>query len=448
MEHGKLKHLEQNIKLLKTAQYWQESEIRQYQTKKFLDLVKFSYHHVPFYRELYDAWDLDIYAFNCLEDLERLPMVTKQMIKDMDISYIDSVFDPTTISYMTTGGSTGNPFKIYMNEETRSLLHANTYFYMNMAGFTFENSRNIRLHGDIFTQDEIDNGRYYRIQNGRTLVLSSNHINEDTARIFVDQMNGFDPDYIHAFPSSLAILTICIKRLGLKPVISPKAIFCDCECLYGYQKDLFKEVFNCKVYNIYGHTEGSVFGINCPESDLIHINPVIGLFELTDSSGNPVSQEGAQGEIVVTGFANRVVPFIRYKTEDIGTFTTQTCSCRRNWTTIKAVEGRKQDYIVDKNGSVISLTPTLFDYNIDWTGVDRFQVHQTEIGKLDIHLQINPKFNRRAKDIQAVILSKLKISFGNTFQITSTLVEEIGFTPKGKYRYLEQSLDLGALWQI
>ena len=48
---------------------------------------------------------------------------------------------------------------------------------------------------------------------------------------------------------------------------------------------------------------------------------------------------------------------------------------------LKKIEGREQDYIVNKNKELIPAAPLLFDYNINWSGVEKFQIEQKEIGK-------------------------------------------------------------------
>lgn len=444
MEHGELSQLEQNVKFLKDVQFNSEKEIDEYQNEKFLRVVKRAYEVSPFYKSLYDSKGVDINEIQSLDDIEKLPTVDKEMMRGMDLSYIDGLGQD--ISYMTTGGSTGNPFKIFMDESFRSLNHANTYFYLSIAGFEISKTKNVRLHGDLFDEKQISKGETYRVQNDRTLVLSSNHISEENARIYLEQINEFKPDYIHAFPSALSLFSNYIEKLGLKIEVPIKAIFSDCECLYEHQKKQFERLFKCKIFNVYGHTEGSVFGVNCPESDIIHINPFVGHFELIGEDGKPVTKEGERGEIVVTGFNNLIMPFIRYKTGDIGIHTNDKCTCGRNWKFIRNVEGRKQDYVIDNTKTVVPLAPTLFDYNIDWTGVDRFQVIQDKPGFLDVNIILDSNSQLNNEKFEQKLSETFERYFGKRFEIKVTIVDEIQFTHRGKYRYLKQNLDIDSYW--
>ena len=54
------------------------------------------------------------------------------------------------------------------------------------------------------------------------------------------------------------------------------------------------------------------------------------LIEFVDEAGEYVSS-GEQGEIVVTGFLNHVMPLIRYRIGDVGVPTDEKCACGRSW---------------------------------------------------------------------------------------------------------------------
>ena len=69
-------------------------------------------------------------------------------------------------------------------------------------------------------------------------------------------------------------------------------------------------------YNIYGHTEGAGMAITFPDSNSLEAMP-IGIMEILDSSGNVLTKAGDEGEVVVTGFNNKIMPFIRYQTLDM-----------------------------------------------------------------------------------------------------------------------------------
>lgn len=74
-----------------------------------------------------------------------------------------------------------------------------------------------------------------------------------------------------------------------------------------------ERVFRCPVYLQYGHSEVSVFAYTAAGSREYRCSPLYGLTEVLQEDGTPV-REGETGEVVVTGFWNTAMPFIRYRT--------------------------------------------------------------------------------------------------------------------------------------
>lgn len=66
--------------------------------------------------------------------------------------------------------------------------------------------------------------------------------------------------------------------------------------------------------------------------------------------GRPVDL-GAQGEIVVTGLANRTTPFIRYNLHDLGQFAARACRCGSPFPLLTRRIGRAHDLIGLDNGT-------------------------------------------------------------------------------------------------
>ena len=72
------------------------------------------------------------------------------------------------------------------------------------------------------------------------------------------------------------------------------------------------------------------------------------------------------------------------------------CECGRNYPILTSIEGRIQDYVVGEGGILMPLAPAVFNYHdLDWTGVEEFQVVQTVVGELELLLQLDKKFLRK-----------------------------------------------------
>jgi len=446
MESSGTSLFREQLAFLRGSQFWSRRDLEAYQIRELRSLLRHCADHVPYYRDLFAEMGIRPDSIHNLEDIRAIPLLTKEIIKSRYNEFLSSTLLEGEHDYMTTGGSTGAPLKVMMDKRFHALDLANTYYYMDVAGFDPERYRSVRLHGNIVDPSLIRKGIYWVCEDGRRLVLSSYHISRETAPLYVDAINEHRPNYLHAFPSSAALLAFYIDKLHLSLRPSLKCIFTDCEVLYDSQRDLLERVFACRVFNTYGHTEGSVLGITCPRSHKIHLVPQVGITELLDQDGHPVTTPGEKGEIVVTGFYNRVLPFIRYRTQDIGVLSREPCPCEREYPLLERVEGRLQDYVVDVSGNQVPLAPALFDYNFDWSGVDRFQVFQDCPGRLTFRIVPEPGSGAGFGRLAARIRTCFGQILGRGFAIDVVLVDAIARTSRGKYRYLEQRLDMGPVF--
>ncbi|GAI95041.1 unnamed protein product, partial [marine sediment metagenome] len=176
----------------------------------------------------------------------------------------------------------------------------------------------------------------------------------------------------------------------------------------------------------------------CEESTDYHIFPEYGLVELIDNNGNPVSKEEGIGEIVASGFNNYVMPFIRYRTGDIAVYVKEKCSCGRNYPLLKKVEGRMQEFFVDKTGSLITFIAQ--DYCL-WNVKDiinAYQYVQNEPGKVLLNIDAKRKFSN--SDIESV--KRTFMEFYSSFYIEINFVKNIPRTRSGKFRYFIQKLPI------
>lgn len=257
------------------------------------------------------------------------------------------------------------------------------------------------------------------------------------------KINQYRPVYIHTRPSAILPLARQILLSNSRLDFPIRHIFCDGEYITNGQRAIIEQAFQGRLVNVYGHTEGCALGHPCRFSDALHFMPQVGIVEVIDKDGEEVTHEGEKGELVVTGFNNFYFPLVRYKTGDIVIQGEQNCECGRNYRIIEKVEGRIQDYVVDRDDSLVPLAPAIFNYNdMDWKDVKEFKVIQKQKGELEILLQIESPAVNMDEQLEKYVKDSLSMIFGKGFNVEVRIVEELGKTKIGKYRYLEQHLDL------
>jgi len=433
---------QERVVFLNESQWWSQERLEAYQLDRLRYLLWYAEKNIPFYKKVFAERNFSWVDFTCLEDLRRLPIITKKDIQENPDSFLPEGANKVVLYHRATGGSSGTPVTVYMDLDHLSRDKANTEYYMQVAGLDIFSHRSIRLYGDAVPNEYIQEGAYWYRDGERKLVMSCYHINELTASAYVEAINKFGAEYIHTRPSAISPLAACIQKMGLKISKQMSKIFCDGEYLTNGQRSLIEEAFGARVFNVYGHTEGCVFGHSCDHSTYLHFPPQVGVLELLDNDGNWVLDHGGRGEMIVTGFNNLQYPLIRYRTGDIGVRANGHCDCGRNYTLLQGVEGRMQDYVVGRSKNIVPLAPAVFNYNdFDWHEIREFQVVQEEPGKLEILVVHEPRVNS-LENLKSRLLQYLDDVLGSEFQLELRYVDDIERTMVGKHRYLNQKIDM------
>jgi len=346
---------------------------------------------------------------------------------------ISTKYKKDSLHYSTTGGSTGIPMGFYIDRNyDRQREWAFISHMWTRVGYDVNKvNRSVVLRGRIPRKGIYE----YR---DRDLILSSYKLTEENMKIYIDLIRQFDPDFIQAYPSSILILSDYINKNGIRINLNNlKSVICASENIYDFQRESIEKAFNVRVYSFYGHSEHAVIGGECEKSTYYHLQSEYGYTELINEMGQDVTNEDEIGEIVVTGFNNYVMPFIRYKTMDLAINTNQTCECGRNYKLIKRIEGRAQEYIITKDGNKSILTGFYGLFDDVKEAVKMGQFYQDEKGILEVRIVRRENYSDKHNKY---ILDKLKTKYGDNIDIKIKFVPQIDRTNRGKYRYMVQKL--------
>src|SRR4030042_2384929 len=290
-----------------------------------------------------------------------------------------------------TGGSSGTPFEFYIEKNvSRPKEKAHFDWYWSQFGYS-PNDKMMMVRGlPLFRDKKFE---YTTINN--VLNVSCYNINETNISIINAEINKFKPLFIHAYPSSLKILTSLMEPYKQILNLSIKAIFLGSEQLLEQDRDYFESFYNAKVVNWYGHTERLIHGGNCPYSDEFHFYPSYGYLELLDKDDRTITKPGIQGRIIASGFDNKAMSFIRYDTGDTGVLSDKKeCACGFKGTSLQKIMGRLQDFVYLSDGTRVSLTAFIFGQHLRvFKKIKELQVFQGKIGEIEIRIVRNPDFN-------------------------------------------------------
>jgi len=418
-------------KFLKESQWWSKELLEKYQMQELSKLLNHAYENVPYYTKVFDSLSLKPKDIQSISDMDKLPFLTKDIIK-LNIKDLKAINYPESkFELLTTGGSTGQPLTFYVERGVSlSKLMAYAKLQMDWTNRSFFD-RCVSITGDDFP---------FKFQLfGRTLVISSFFINDKYLPILIKKIQKLKPKHILGYPSAITKIAIYMKKNNLEGFPSLEVIICRAETLSEWQQDFLEKMFQCRIYNQYGLREYVVLGVTCEHSNYFHMFPEFGIVELIGKDGKPITKEGETGEIVGTGFYTYIFPFIRYRTGDLGVYTSKKCKCGRNYPLLKRIEGRLQEFLVSKTNQLIFLTGAYGLIVKSSLNVKECQLYQDTPGEVVINIV---KGENYSESDTKTILENFQKKLGDEFSLTIHFVDQIPLTPRGKYRFLIQKLPI------
>ncbi|MFT6984894.1 MAG: phenylacetate-CoA ligase [Psychromonas sp.] len=422
--------------LILSADKWSRKQVDQYHLSKLKDQVQIAYNKCAAYRKLYDDAGIVISSLQTLDDFKKLPFIDKSFINNNidDLLLVDK--NGSDVDYVTTGGTSGVPLTFYINAGRSQIEYAYLVDGWKRAGFKLGDIKAV-LRGRVTgaknglnrSYDPIFNEHYY----------SNFHMHETDMQSYVSHLQSLKACFLHVYPSSVYQLARYIKKKNVE-IRNVKAILAESENVYPEQRKFVESVFNCRYFSSYGHSEKLVAAGECEHSSNYHIWPTYGYLELIDEQGNVITQKGQVGEIVGTGFMNKVMPFIRYRTGDYAEYVGRYCDkCKRNHLIIKDIRGHNvQEHLVAIDNSTISWSAiNMHDDTFD--DVVKYQFYQDTPGVAVIKVVTNDKFSEiQAQRIVANIGGKLK----GRISVSLIVVDDIALTNRGKSVFVDQHINV------
>ena len=376
--------------------------------------------------------------------LKQLPLIGKADIK-ADTERFLSTAIPTRQRLKTfTGGSTANPMLFYLHKNvSRPKEYAFMDDFHTRVGLG-ERDIVLALRGRTVPTARERGGRLWMYEPiKRHLILSSDHLEAEYMPQYVQALRAWKPTFIQAFPSALYPLAKWLAEHPAPDVTERiRGVLLYSENVYGFQMQLFREVFGCPVLKHFGQSERVLMAATMPDDERYFFWPQYGHFELVDTKGNAITQAGVLGEIVGTGFDNQAMPFIRYRTGDLAMLSDRPGHpLLPGYPAVEAVEGRLQEFLVCRDHRLVSITTMGAAHFDELALVDAIQYEQHEPGHFVLNVVSRQLLDEKARRNIAHAV-EVKTQSGCSAEVR--IVGEIQRTERGKHRMLMQYLDVSA----
>ncbi len=323
-------------------------EIEKIQNEGLVKCVKRVYENVPYYRDLMDKAGVTPDDIKGLDDLKKLPFITKNDLRDAYPYGLLATPLSDCVRIHSTSGTTGKRVVAYYTQNDIDLWDNCCARAIAAAGGTKEDACHVAYGYGLFTGGFGLNGGSQKL-GCLTLPMSSG--NTDRQLQFMTDLNS---NILCCTPSYAAYLAESIEERGLIDDINLKSGIFGAEAWSEEMRKDIEKKLNIKAYDIYGLTEISGPGVafECECQDGMHINEDYFIAEIIDPETGEPLPEGEKGELVFTSFAKEAFPLIRYRTKDITYITRKKCKCGRTHARIHRLMGRTDDMLIIKGVNV------------------------------------------------------------------------------------------------
>ena len=323
--------------------------MRALQLKKLKETVKYEYDNVPYYREKMDKAGVKPEDIQTLEDIRKLPFITKE---DIAANYPTGLFAKPMeeiVRIHASSGTTGKPKIAGYTRNDLALWGECVARAMASAGQDSKSVIQVAYGYGLFTGGL---GAHIGAETIGATVLPMSSGNTKKQILFMQDMKS---TALACTPSYALTIAEGVAKAGIDPadLSLQSGIFGAEPWTEGMRKDIEKGL-GIKAYDIYGLTEivGPGVSISCDEHNGMHIQEDYFYPEIIDPETLEPLPDGEIGELVFTTLGKEGFPMIRYRTRDLCYLMRDKCACGRTTVRMSKILGRTDDMLIIRGVNV------------------------------------------------------------------------------------------------
>jgi len=358
------------------------------QNQRLVSQVRHVYENVPYYRSLMDQKGVTPDDVTSVDDLNKLPFVTKDDLRKAYPYGMLAVPIADAVRIQSTSGTTGRRVVAFYTQHDVDLWEDCCARAIAAAGGTKQDVVQVAYGYGLFTGGPGMNGGSHKL-GSLTLPMSSGFTDRQ-----LQFMCDLEATILCCTPSYAEFLSETIVESGLRDRIKLKAGIFGAEAWSNEMRARLEEKLGIKAYDIYGLTEitGPGVSFECSEQTGMHINEDHFIAEIIDPNTGEVLPYGEKGEIVFSCITKQAFPLLRYRTRDICVLSRDKCSCGRTLVKMSRLMGRSDDMLIIKGVNVFpsQIETVLIEYGLSANYqlvVDRVNHSDT----LEVRVELTPE---------------------------------------------------------
>jgi len=442
------RNVNKNYKKMIKSEYYSQERLQNIQFEKLKKILTYANQFVPFYQKRFKEVGFEVNDLKTFDDLKKIPCLTRQDVIDnhndmVDIRLINFIkaaenssrgpaepilfarFKKDRLIRNTSSGSTGYPTTFYEDGSVTGMNWAEELRFKKWYGINpgEKEARLVRFSTDYMPCDK--KIRFRKIL-WNQLLLPGVNLQEKDYDYICKQLVEFKPKVLWGFTSALTgVANYILSTNSYKNLIKPELIITWAAPLYDHERQILNDVFNCSVTNIYGTRELGHIAALC-SNGRFHINQENYFVENEKI-------DSLSSELLVTSLVKSPMPFIRYRTGDLGIVKSYDCKCGKSLQIIDEFLGRTGEVFITSNGKMISpnFWCRTFMEKSRARSIQRFQVIYKKDKSIKILLVKNSNFTT---EIESDLKKYLITNFSEEVPFTFEYVSEIKPQISGKYQ--------------
>jgi phenylacetate-CoA ligase len=412
--------------------FWTTEQMFAFRDERLRSFIRHCSTTVPYHRKIFFDLGISPEEINSIKDLQYLPVLTKKDVQDHYQQLVSDVVPQNERIIAHTSGTTGGGLRFAVTRSALQEQWAVWWRYRHWHGIQMGTWCGY-FGGRSIVPISCAKPPFWRYNvPGKQILFSGYHMNQENMPNYVDCLRKWKPQWLHGYPSLLSLMAEYMMSSGCDLGYEIRWITTGAENLLPQQATLIEKVFGVTPRQHYGMAEAVANFSECDRGKL-HVDEDFAAVEFLPND------DGLSYRVVGTNFTNPATALLRYDVEDNVTLDGENCSCGRPGRIVTRIDGRKEDYVILKNGTRIGRMDHIFK---DMVNIREAQIYQKHPG--EIILRIVRAGHYSNKDAES-LLSETRKRVGENALIHLEYVDRLERSKTGKLRFVVSELDEGKI---
>lgn len=286
--------------------HWPKTEIVNWQEKKLRILINYAYNNTLYYKQLFDNMGLKPDDIQTIADLNKLPKLTKEIIRENKENLI-----PKEIlgkyKRASSGGSSGDPLQFLVSHDCWSFQNAFQMHEWQRMGFKLGDNHIALGSSSLFpVKSRSYKHEIYYFLKGKIPVNGIAFSDEDYNSL-VELIRKKKIKFIYGYASAIYLFSLYLYENAIK-LEHIAGVITTSEILLKEYYQTIKLAFGVPILDAYGAADGGISAYKMDEELYrVSYNSLVQVDNINNHN---------QGPILVTDLLNYAFPFIRYELGD------------------------------------------------------------------------------------------------------------------------------------